>query len=378
MADAKVPETPAPEAPAIEAVPSVPAAESAPSKAVETAKETATQVTNWMKAFSSTNSGKVIVMLVVGIALAFLTGYILYYGINKTISNQQAYLFPETKVPILATQETTLSADKVPASGNGKRSTLSFWIYVYDIQKYNGVKRHVLHRGTETGTDLDGGASPYIYLDENTNKLYITYGAADTSKIFVNGPGGGDYSGATVSVTGQTSPPRGFGATTNPASNAQKQAYLNATRGITIDYIPLQRWVNVVVVVNEDVSSGGSITAYIDGEYVKSVTSKTDLSPLNLQIGSASTDQPLSGKFIPSFNVTDVDLDKKGNIYIGGSTGSPVGAGFSGMVSMVQIFNYDLNANDVYALYKKGPIDNMLSKVGLPAYGIQSPIYRIG
>ena len=42
------------------------------------------------------------------------------------------------------------------------------------------------------------------------------------------------------------------------------------------------------------------------------------------------------------------------------------------------LFNYDLNANDVYSLYQKGPVDNMLAKVGLPAYGIQSPIYRIG
>ena len=376
MADAKVPETPAPEAPAAPA-PEVQAVESAPSKAVENVKETANKVTGWMKNFSSTNSGKVIVMLVLGIALAFLTGYILYYGINKTISNRQSYLFPETKVPILATQETTLSADKVPASGNGKRSTLSFWIYIYDIQKYNGVMRHVLHRGTETGKDIDGGASPYIYLDAQTNKLYITYGAADTSKLFKNGPGGNDYSQATVSGTGITGSPIGAGA--SGATDPQKRAYLNATRGITLDYIPLQRWVHVVVVVNEDVSSGGSITAYVDGEYVKSVTSKTDLSTYNLGFGTATDGTSLlSGKAVPTFNVTDVDLDKKGNFYVGGSTGSAVGAGFSGMVSMIQLFNYDLNANDVYSLYQKGPVDNMLAKVGLPAYGIQSPIYRIG
>ena len=366
MAEVKAPETPAPE---------VPAAPAVATQAVENVKETANKVTGWMKNFSSTNSGKVIVMLVLGIALAFLTGYILYYGINKTISNRQSYLFPETKVPILATQETTLSADKVPASGNGKRSTLSFWIYIYDIQKYNGVMRHVLHRGTETGKDIDGGASPYIYLDAQTNKLYITYGAADTSKLFKNGAGGNDYSAATVTVNGTTVK----GAGDANVTDVQKRAYLNATRGITLDYIPLQRWVHVVVVVNEDVSSGGSITAYVDGEYVKSVTSKTDLSTYNLGFGTATDGTSLlSGKAVPTFNVTDVDLDKKGNFYVGGSTGSAVGAGFSGMVSMIQLFNYDLNANDVYSLYQKGPVDNMLAKVGLPAYGIQSPIYRIG
>jgi hypothetical protein len=72
------------------------------------------------------------------------------------------------------------------------------------------------------------------------------------------------------------------------------------------------------------------------------------------------------------------NLDKKGNIYTGGSVGSTVGPGFSGMVSMIQFFNYDMNANDVYELYKKGPVNNMLAKLGLPSYGIQSPFYRIG
>lgn len=347
MAEAKAPEVPTPE------VPAAPVAENVATNV----KDTANKVSNWMKAFSSSNSGKVVLLLVIGIALAFLTGYILYYGINKTISNQQSYLFPESKVPILTTQETTLSADKVPPSGNGKRSTLSFWLYVYDIQKYNGVRRHVIHRGTETGTDLDAGASPYIYLDKNTNKLYITFGSADSAMKFVNGSGGTNYT-STFTAAG--------------VSDDERAAYLNATRGITLDYIPLQRWVHVVVVVNEDATAGGSITAYVDGEFVKSVTSKTDLSSLNLTAGG----QPLSTT--PMFNVTDVDLDKKGNIYTGGSTGSAVGPGMSGMISMIQLFNYDLNANDVYSLYQRGPIDNVLSKVGLPAYGIQSPIYRIG
>jgi len=347
MAEVKAPETPAPE---------VPAAPAVATQAVENVKETANKVTNWMKVFSATNSGKVIVMLVIGIALAFLTGYILYYGINKTISNQQSYLIPETKVPVLTTQETTFSADKVPSSGNGKRSTLSFWLYVYDIQKYSGTIRHILHRGTEVGTDLAGTASPYIYLDPNTNKVYVTLAAADSSKKFVNGPSGTDYT-TSLTATGVT--------------DTDKRNYLNATRGIALDYIPLQRWVHIVIVVNEDATNGGSITAYVDGEFVKSVTGKTDLSVLNLTANGTKLSTP-------QFNITDVNLDMKGNIYTGGSTGSAVGPGVSGMVSMIQFFNYDLNANDVYAIYKKGPIDNLLAKVGLPAYGIQSPIYRIG
>ena len=356
MAENKAPEVPAPEAPAVETpkTPEVPAAQPEVAKVAENVKESVGKVSSWMKAFSTTQSGKVIVMLVVGIALAFLTGYILYYGINKTISNQQSYLIPETKVPVLATQESSFAADKVPNAGNGKRSSLSFWIYIYDNNKYSGVRKHVLHRGDEAGTDLTGGASPYIYLDQNTNKLYVTFAPADATKLFVNGTNTYNFASA---------------------SDSEKMIYLNAVRGITIDYIPLQRWVNVVVVVNEDATVGGSITAYVDGEFVKSVTAKTDLTNSG-QVALNAAGTAITP--VPSFNVTDVDLDKKGNIYTGGSIGSTVGPGFSGMVSMVQFFNYDMNANDVYRLYLKGPVDNLLAKAGLPAYGIQSPIYRIG
>ena len=366
-------------APSPSVEPAAPSAPSAPAAAVEQMKQTATETVNkvsaWTKIFTASQTGKVVVMLVIAIAIAFLTGYILYYAVNKTISNQQSYLIPETKVPILATQPSMFLADKVPNSGNGKRASLSFWIYVYDIQKYNGITRHVLHRGAET--EKNGVASPYIYLDSTTNKLYVTFAPSDATKLYKNGISdfttefnGTPAVGAVAAANGQAAV--AAVAATAGASDAEKTAYLNAVRGITLDYIPLQRWVHVTIVVNEDATKGGSISAYVDGEFVKSVNAKTDLSLLSLQVRGNNISAT------PSFNITDVDLDKKGNIYTGGSVGSGIGPGFSGMLSMIQFFNYDMNANDVYALYQKGPVDNMLAKVGLPAYGVQSPIYRIG
>jgi len=352
--------------PEVSSNPAAPAASSVSSvvgNAAETVKPNVSRGFSFMKVFSATQTGTVVVMLIIAVALAFLTGYILYYTINKTISKQQSYILPETKIPILTTQESSFSADEVPSSGNGKRASLSFWIYIYDINKYNGTVRHVLHRGAES--DKQGTASPYIYLDPSTNKLYVTFAPSD-GKLFINPPNGQDYSSLLPSPTATT-------------LSTDQLAFLNATRGISIDYVPLQRWVHIAIIVNEDTSVGGSITAYVDGEFVKSVNSKTDLSSLTAGGQVISTQQVNNLNYpVPKFNITNVDLDKKGNIYTGGSVGSGVGPGFSGMVSMVQFFNYDMNANDVYLLYQKGPVDNMLAKLGLPAYGVQSPIYRIG
>ena len=316
-------------------------ATAAASSAVSSVKSAASWVTDYFQ------SGSVIVFLVLGIAIAFLSAYVLYYIISKTINNRILYVIPQTKVPVLATQESSFSADLVPASGNGKRQTLTFWIYIYDIQKYAGTFRHVLHRGSEDGIPTNGKAGPYIYLDSTTNKMYVTFVPTDVSKLYPD--------------TAMTSP---------TVSQADIYAYLNYARGITIDYVPLQRWVHVAIVVNEDAVVQGSISAYVDGAFVKSVSNTNPATPVP---SLTSTTQAL-----PAFDISTVNLDLKGNVYTGGSIGSAVGPGFSGMLSMIKFFNYDMNANDIYADYQKGPIDNVLAKLGLPAYGLQSPIYRIG
>jgi hypothetical protein len=68
-----------------------------------------------------------------------------------------------------------------------------------------------------------------------------------------------------------------------------------------------------------------------------------------------------------------------GNVWVGGSMMDPeIGPGFAGLVSKIEFVNYDMNVSDIYAKYMEGPIDNLASKLGLPAYGMRSPVYRIG
>jgi hypothetical protein len=134
---------------------------------------------------ASSNSKLIITLLIAGIALAFITGYVLYYIINKTLSKRLGYLIPETSIPILATQESVFAADLVPNSGNGKRASLNFWIYIYDINKFSGTNRHVLHRGGEG--DTIGTASPYIHIDPNSNKLYVTFSDGSSLPTSMNG-----------------------------------------------------------------------------------------------------------------------------------------------------------------------------------------------
>jgi len=147
-----------------------------------------------------------------------------------------------------------------------------------------------------------------------------------------------------------------------------------ATHGVTIDYVPLQRWVHVAIVVNEEVNSG-TISVFLDGELVKHEMSGKQTKKIEFQI--EGTNAPVMESVVRKFQ--NLNLDKTGNIWVGGSMmETDIGPGFSGLVSKIEFVNYDMNASDIYDKYMQGPIDNMASKLGLPAYGMRSPIYRVG
>jgi hypothetical protein len=258
--------------------------------------------------------------------------------INTVLLNKRKELISGTKNGVTASQYRRFDGALVPKATNGKRLSFSFWIYINDINKFQGTFRHVFHRGDqEIGKAQEGGPSPLVFLDPDRNKMYILM-------MPITLPA------ATKTIAD------GF------SKDSDKYAYLTARYGITLDYIPLQRWVHVGVVVNEN-ASGGMIMGYLDGELVKSVTTGAT--------GSVGTTPATA-------DITGLNLDKVGDVWIGGSPSESVGPGFSGLVSKITFFNYDINAKDMYTDYLTGPIDSMMARLGLPAYGVRSPLYRLG
>ena len=325
---------------------------------VEATQKAATAV----KAFTASNTGRTVALLVVGIAVAFAVAYLIYWLIDRTVNNRAKYVMKASKLPIVATTTTVLNDDDaIPSAGNGKRSSLSFWIYIYDLNKFQGVDRHVLHRGEETSTFETAG--PYVVLDKASNKLHITYAPSSPDNLY-------KYNNNIA-----LNP---VGTTGGLQTKEHKARACRILRGITIDYVPIQRWVHVAVVVNEEVN-GGSITAYVDGELVKNVNSRSTYTKDPTNDGDFYNivkykDTSVDKKMTLGLDIANADLDRKGHVYVGGSTSSAGGPGFSGMVSKVSFFNYDMNAKDVYQDYLGGPVDSMMAKLG---YGLRSPVYKM-
>lgn len=325
-------------------------------------------------------------LIACGVAvMCFVIAYILYRILDRRTKSKVGYLLPESKIPLMGTELTKLDGSLIPGSGNGQRRTIMFWVYIHDIDKFKGSTiRNIFYRGDRNhDNSIDPQlSSPSIWLDSMTNKMHVRF-----SKI-----------------SGEPSNFRKYEYKDEQTAGTlyykvkdlrdQRTKYDMARHGITVDYIPIQRWVHVAIVVNEAVN-GGIINAYLDGELVKSDVSNTTSDNFVVrEYGATSGTTPtdahytsetsyLSSKRDTSVTVTkdfsNLNLDRAGDIYVGGSPSeSTIGPGFSGLVSGIQFFNYDLNVSDIYKVYVKGPIDNLAAKLGLPAYGVRSPVYRVG
>jgi len=125
--------------------------------------------------------------------------------------------------------------------------------------------------------------------------------------------------------------------------------------GTTIKYVPIQRWVYIVIVVSD--VNGGYVYTYIDGELAE--VERASVSKLTLH---------------------ELDFETRaGSLFVGGSSSNSTinATGFSGLISKFTIYNYDLNKNDIYREYNKGPLNGLLTSMGIVSYGLRNPVYKL-
>lgn len=320
-------------------------------------------------------------MVFIGIFVAivlFMIAYGLYVYITNIITQKIVFEFPDSIRPMKGTNVSRLDGAKVPPNVNGNRNTFMFWIYINDINMLSGNDvRHIMHIGDETTI----GSSPAVYLDGMKNRMYVRFSKKAGSNGVFSLPSDLKTRVRDIKAYVHEPPATAPPPTTTQSTDEElikKLGYVSAaakidneydaikvdlaTRGVVIDYVPLQRWVHVAVVVNETVNRG-YISTYLDGEIVSHVTSN-DVVELS------------NGNTI-DVDFTGLNLDKTGDLYVGGDIyNSNIPRGFSGLVSRVSIANFDMNGLEIKKVFYKGPVDGIMNKMGIP-YGVRSPIYKI-
>jgi hypothetical protein len=125
-----------------------------------------------------------------------------------------------------------------------------------------------------------------------------------------------------------------------------------------IDYVPLQRWVNIIVNVNNNM-----LSVIMDG----AIHSTRILNENNLKCtedASSNLVSPTAGTLMIGNINEDINI-------------LPAADGY---ISRIQFFNYSLKTPaHIKKIYNSGPVKSVgiLQKLGLPLYGIRNPLYRI-
>lgn len=275
------------------------------------------------------------------VIITIIVSVILYSYIGWQIFQKNENNISETKIPIVANKLSrfVVNLDK---TGNGTRRSISFWIYINDMNKYSGQYKNVLGL-SDYGDDLVASrCSPYIFLDNKNNSLYVRFTKKYPSKRT---------------------------ATSNDCATIGTDEDLQEfiRQGIQINYIPLQRWVHVAIVCNAD-SYRTHLYAYVDGDLVNSIGHGDKFSLYKND--KNNNDARLA-------DLNDIELNMSGYLYIGNNPSGLCGPGFSGLVSNFNIYNYELNPKDVYSIYNRGPITGFMATLGFGAYGVRSPIYKL-
>jgi hypothetical protein len=269
-----------------------------PSKVVG---ETGKSIASATKEMVSSNLGLVVVVCILFIVIVYVMIYI-FKQYNDTSLKTVTMVKKPIKVP--SDRLLNISEDAgLPKLNyvNGKEFSYSFWIYVDgDNNQNTSYRKFIL--GRMESSDSVNNASPLFELDNISNKFFVKL-------------------------------------STSSSTSERKDS-------LEIKYFPLQRWVNVVLVVDNNF-----VQLFLDGE----LREVKDLS--DHQQDSSIVNTPV------------------GNLFIGSSVNKP---SFNGYISKVQAFNYAVTIDHAKVIYKAGPLHKtVLSVIGIDTYGIQNPIYRI-
>jgi hypothetical protein len=235
----------------------------------------------------------------------------------------------------------------LPTQTIGSQFTYSFWMYMNNFTQTGENNKLLFYRGQK---DSIASANPVVMLDSNTSKMHFvlktvgsTLSAKDANIKYQN----------LKDIVNQN-----YFVNQNIKSDTEDS---NKHLIVTINSVPLNRWVHYVLSVNDNL-----ITLYVDGELyaVKTVDNFKQMKPIEYDYRK----NPIE---------INVPIDEAaGNVYIGRNPNIAGKTSIEGHFSKLQVFNHALTTDEVYKVYKSSPYSGSLYTLG-GRYGFRAPIYRL-
>ena len=304
---------------------------------------------------ASLNNNTLYIGLFVVIVVTIVIAYLLYTYIGTLLFAKIKSVVSDTKVPVMGTKITKFTAE-LAKNANGSRKSFSFWIYINDMTKYKGQYQTVAAVSSDGTTNYNIEAcSPYIFLDKNNNTLYCRFTKLDDK----------DYNSSFKQI------------------NTPYDLHRFMKSGISIDYVPMQRWVHIAVICNSNTFKT-TLYAYVDGDLVKTLSHDEQFklpgydNKYNSADSCTSTSENICSK-TEKVDLSNININMTGYLYVGNirDYSDGIGPGFYGLLSSFTSYNYELNQQDIYNIYNEGPVTGFLAKLGLSSYGVRSPVYKL-
>jgi hypothetical protein len=260
----------------------------------------------------STTEKSVLGLLCVIIAIITIILIRKKLGQDKEIRSAAEPLFLTDK-PNPGSQEFVVGNNRIPLTNTGQ-FTYSFWIYIdhtvwtSDTSKgYNDKWKHILHYGEQLSQDTQVSQMPGCWIWPKTNRLWCVVGGGTD----------GDYG-----------------------------------EGIIVNDIPLNRWVNIAMVLNRQM-----FDVYVNGKLERTVSLYKEVTLNkngNLYVSSNDLANKRPFKSDSSGNDTITGLSEADyKTKFGDGSSSKIATGFPGMISYIAYYNRALNPKEIYALYLK-------------------------
>ena len=265
-------------------------------------------------ALGSSSSSIMVFLVITVVVIVCIIGYIVYKVRRADLQSVDLVKNPR-KLFGSGGSPLVIDGNKMPATLNGQEFAFSFWMYLLDSSP-TADHKVVFYRGGSSSLTTTSviGSSPVVSMDKSSNRLRVSV------------------------RTGNAVTPASSTASYSITNILADPGYLTAS----IDYLPLQRWVHVVAVVQDNL-----LTLYEDGD-IYTVENVSDLQ------GS------------PVFSGIS------GQLTVGGGANE-----VRGYVNKLQYYNYALSPRDVRQLYENGPTSNsVLNLLGVDNYGMRTPIYK--
>lgn len=289
-----------------------------------------------------------LIVLVTGVSLYVM--YHLYHIIMKTDLRTVTLLKNAIKVPQY--RKMNINADvTMPSLYNGAEFSYSAWMYIESFNR-TGKPQLILFNGK--GDNFTETTSPIFYLDPEYVTLHVLLNTNKNPSIDTS------YRGS--------------------LDKLHKYRDCDFVR-LSVDYVPMQRWVNVTLVVDNEYVQlffDGELRKVIDitdkelieniHEYIQKNTPKGLNDLCEHENVCCKKENTCCGRRLMNTNTGK-------NLYIGKIGTDEV---FNGYLSKVQFFNYAITVDHAKIIYKSGPLhQSMLGRIGLPLYGLRNPFYKI-